>query len=215
MDAALPARCGSRRPAAKRTRKSPQSHAIISLRDRRPLSCMSRARFGTTGQGCRRAVVSGTNGRRRRPSRLSSHISAARACRPTLANLVPPRIQKPARSCRSRATSATLSPAARRASAACFNAVGYFRCFISSSPRETVPYLPCLIFGVHYTSGWLFLLFLAAKYQPSVGCPPRTPWVFDRHASPKTAKNLAVPGCFRESPAGSGSHMHGGRRLPI
>jgi len=57
MDAALPARCGSRRPAAKRTRKSPQSHTIISLRDRRPLSCMSRARFGTTGQGCRRSVV--------------------------------------------------------------------------------------------------------------------------------------------------------------
>jgi hypothetical protein len=57
MDVALPARCGSRRPAAKRTRKSPQSHTIIPLRDRRPLSCMSRARFGTTGQGCRRSVV--------------------------------------------------------------------------------------------------------------------------------------------------------------
>src|SRR5438874_11678603 len=57
------------------------------------------------------------------------------------------------RNCRSRATSVTLSPAARRATAACFNAIGYSRCFvISSSPRETVPYFPCLIFGVHYNT---------------------------------------------------------------
>src|SRR5260370_25841590 len=34
MHAPLPARCGSGQPAAKRTRKSPQSHAIIFLRDR-------------------------------------------------------------------------------------------------------------------------------------------------------------------------------------
>jgi hypothetical protein len=55
------------------------------------------------------------------------------------------------RSFRSRATSAMLSPAATRTTAACFNAIGYSRCFISSSLRETVPYFLCLTFGVHYS----------------------------------------------------------------
>jgi hypothetical protein len=86
----------------RQTRKSPQSHAIISLRDRRPLSCVSRARFGTTGQGCRRSVV---------------------------------------------------------------------------------------VFAV-------FCSKISAKCRLSAS----DSLVFDRHASPKTAKNLAVPGCFRESP---------------
>jgi hypothetical protein len=59
----------------------------------------------------------------------------------------------------------------------------------------------CPLFSVSHFWGalrhpiWLFLLFFAAKYQPRVGCPPQTRWVFDRHASPKTAKNLAVRSC--------------------
>src|SRR5438270_9640482 len=86
---------------------------------------------------------------RRCPLARSSPSTQRR--RPTLSNLVPPRIQKPAPQLQIRVTSVTLSPAARRATAACFNAIGYSRCFvISSSPRETVPYFPCLTFGVHY-----------------------------------------------------------------
>jgi len=46
----------------------------------RALSCMSRARFGTTGQRCRASVVDGTKGRRRRPSRLPRASGATRAC---------------------------------------------------------------------------------------------------------------------------------------
>jgi hypothetical protein len=40
-----------------------------------------------------------------------------------------------------------LSPAATRASAARFNAIGYSRRFISSSPRETVPYFRVSLLG--------------------------------------------------------------------
>jgi hypothetical protein len=41
---------------------------------------------------------------------------------------------------------------------------------------------------------WLFLLLFAPKYQPCVGSPLQISWVFEQHAPPKTAKNLAVRG---------------------
>jgi hypothetical protein len=88
-------------------------------------------------------------GRHRRCS-LARAAQPAQHRRPTLANLVPPRIQKPAPKLQIPRNRGDTLP--RRASAACFNAVGYSRCFISSSPREPVPYFPCLTFGVHYTA---------------------------------------------------------------
>jgi hypothetical protein len=48
----------------------------------------------------------------------------------------------------------------------------------------------------------LFLLFFAAKHQPSVGCPPQAPWVsigMRLRKQHRTWLFVAVPGCFREA----------------
>src|SRR5580693_7293721 len=69
-------------------------------------------------------------------------------------------------------------------------------------PRETVPYFPCLIFGVHYTRSGCFCCFLQQNISQVSVVRLRLPGFsigMRLRNQQRTWLFVAVPGCFREA----------------
>jgi hypothetical protein len=87
-----------------------------------------------------------------RHSSLSRSSPLAQRRRPSRTNLVPPCIQKPAPQLQIARNLSDAFPGSHTRQRGPLQRYRIFPVFrLSSSPREAVPYFPCLTFGVHYT----------------------------------------------------------------